>query len=248
MLDLKFYKNVRNKSLNFLLKTDLSLNTQKGSIVFFGPSGSGKSLTIKSIAGIITPDSGKINFNGKIYFDSNLKINLKAAQRNIGYMPQDFALFPHLNLIENIAYSQYWLSYKFLSKKQKEAALLMLKLFDLDKLKHSKPSELSGGQKQRCALARALFSKPGLLLLDEPFSALDHLLRNQMRQEMRKILMNSGIPAIIISHDPDDVDFFANTLVTFKNGNSKIIENYQEIRRNFNQTINCLEYIIQSKQ
>lgn len=190
-----------------------------GLTVFFGSSGSGKTLTLHCVAGLVTPDSGSIALRGgRVLFDSAQGVNLPARRRRIGYMVQEYALFPHLTVEQNVAYGMSGLLPWRLSAAAREKTREMLELLGIASLRSRLPAQISGGQRQRVALARALCIEPDLLLLDEPFSALDPLLRRRLRQELREQLERLNLPAIIISHDPDDVTVFADTLVLYRHG------------------------------
>ena len=184
-------------------------------MVLFGASGSGKTLTLQAIAGLINPDSGHISVDGDVLYDSAKRICRPARTRHVGYLLQDYALFPHLSALGNVGFS---LSGPFGH------------LSEVDHLSDRLPSEMSGGQKQRVALARALAAQPKVLLLDEPFSALDPLLRVRMRQEIRQLLDEWNIPVVIITHDPDDVEAFAETLVVYSGGRTVKCVDYTPYR------------------
>lgn len=210
----------------FRLQVDLEISPECRRIVFFGPSGSGKTQTMRAIAGLMRPDSGRIAVDGKILYDSAASIWIKPQKRKIGYVPQDYALFPHLDVLRNVAFARTgWLGW-FCSPKT--AALEWLERFQIAQLSRQLPAQISGAQKQRVALARALNASPSLLLLDEPFAALDPLLRTAMRREVLAILDSLAIPAVIVTHDPDDVAAFAGVLVLFNNGNTRVMDNWQE--------------------
>jgi len=197
-------------------------------IVIFGPSGSGKTLTLKSIAGINTPDSGKIKIGGNILFDSEKKINVPAKHRKIGYVFQDYALFPHYNVYDNIAFGlkKNWFGKP--NQKDRHRMDNILELFELQDLRHSLPVHISGGQKQRIAVARALITEPDLILMDEPFSALDPVLRFKLRKNLIRICRKFDVPVVMVTHDPDDIRTFAKTLVIYENGTVQDIQSKTE--------------------
>jgi molybdate transport system ATP-binding protein len=218
-LEVDICKTLRSGDRTFALQTAFS--SQDDLTVIFGASGSGKSLTIQAIAGLVTPDAGRIVVGGKVLFDDRQGVNLPTRERNMGYLFQDYALFPHLTVRENIAYplKKTW-CFSLLSG-QKEKVEAIMAAFEITHLAASYPSGLSGGQKQRVALARALIRKPSILLLDEPFSALDSMLRHRMRMELLEIRKKFDVPLVVITHDPADVEVFADTLVVFENGGIK---------------------------
>lgn len=246
MLNIKAQKHFNSSRFN--LDIDIHIPNTNENTVFFGASGSGKTLTMQIIAGLVQPDSGLVSLNGKIFYDSAKKIRLKPQKRHIGYMLQDYALFPNLNILQNVAYCRSGLLGKYVSRKEKAKAMELLRRFEIEHLSRQYPSQISGGQKQRTAIARALNAEPDLLLFDEPFSALDPLLRANMRASTLELLKSASIPAIIISHDPEDVDTFAGNLILFKNGRSKIIKDYKQLRPQFSSSADCLIYLQENFQ
>ena len=201
-----------------IFQLDIKFHSDQDLMVIFGPSGSGKSLTIQAIAGLITPDLGQILLNGQPLFDSQADINLRARERNVGYLFQDYALFPHLTVAQNIAFPLQRSAFARLDDAARSEVGQFLAAFELAEFAASYPRQLSGGQRQRVALARALIRKPDILLLDEPFAALDPLLRHKMRQELLQIQSRIGVPMVVITHDPADVELFADNLIIFENG------------------------------
>ncbi len=187
-------------------------------MVLFGPSGSGKTLTLQSVAGLTAPDAGRIALNRRVLFDSKAGINVPSRERGIGYLFQDYALFPHLSVLENVGFGLKKNWQWRLPKEDRRRVEEMLEVFEITNLKNSFPLDLSGGQKQRVAMARALILKPKLLLLDEPFSALDTMLRGRLRKELIRIQAMFDIPVIMITHDPKDIEAFAETLVVYEAG------------------------------
>ena len=158
---------------------DVGLRAGQEMTVLFGPSGSGKSLTLQCIAGIVRPDEGRIVVDGRTLFDSAQNVNLPPQARRVGYVPQHYALFPHLTVEQNIAYGLRDLTPTQRSARVREMVTLMA----LGGLEKRRPRELSGGQQQRVALARALSFRPDVLLLDEPFSSLDSGIRGELRDD-----------------------------------------------------------------
>ena len=161
-------KTMSSRGRRFFLKADFS--SPEGFVVLFGPSGAGKTLTLQSIAGLLTPDSGRIDFRGSVLFDSKSGINIDPQHRNIGCVFQDYALFPHLTVFENVGFGLRKRWPQPLSQPHRLKVEEFLDIFEITHLAPSFPFDLSGGQRQRVALARALIRNPDLLLLDEPFS------------------------------------------------------------------------------
>jgi molybdate transport system ATP-binding protein len=187
-------------------------------VILFGPSGSGKTLTLQSIAGLITPDAGRIVLKNHVLYDSENQVNVPARHRGVGYVFQDYALFPHLTVFDNIGFGLRKNWRRRLSESDRRQVESFLEIFEISHLAGNLPFDLSGGQKQRVALARALIRKPDFLLLDEPFSALDTMLRARMREELLRIRTLFDIPVIMITHDPVDIEAFAETVITYEAG------------------------------
>lgn len=191
-----------------------SFDASSDFIVLFGCSGSGKTTALRCIAGLEKPDAGSIRINDIIYFDSTKNINLPPQKRKIGYMFQENALFPHMNVRQNIEFGLKGLN----PMEKKERVNEMLDLVGIEELEFAYPDELSGGQKQKVALARALAPDPEVLLLDEPFSSLDTVVRLKLRKELRTIQKRLGIPVIFITHDPVEAFTMADRMVVFDDG------------------------------
>ncbi|SNR73101.1 sulfate/molybdate ABC transporter ATP-binding protein [Desulfurobacterium atlanticum] len=189
---------------------DVSFELSDGITAIFAPSGSGKSLTLSIIAGLLTPDEGQIVVNDKVFFDSETGINLSPQKRKVGYLFQNYALFPHLTVYENVAFP--------LRNRDRRKVEKLIKLFHLDGLEDRKPDTLSGGQKQRVALARALVYEPEILLLDEPFSALDRNLKEALYEEILKVKEIFSIPIVLVSHDIDEVLALSDRIIVYQNG------------------------------
>jgi len=209
-MDLKL--QVQKKFSRFQLNASWDVGDELA--VIFGPSGSGKSLTLHMAAGLVKPDSGKITAGNRIFYDSEREISITPQQRRVGYVFQSPALFPHMTTKENILYGGTGLDTPDLLRRYKE----MIDLFQLTGLESRKPSELSGGQKQRIAFARALIRKPDLLLLDEPFSALDMQIRSEMWDFLRDIRRFIKIPVVLVTHDVYEAYSLADRVIVYENG------------------------------
>lgn len=174
---------------------DVDIMIKPGDLVtLYGPSGAGKTSVLRMLSGLSKPDSGHISVNGQTWFDLKNKINLKPQLRNVGIVFQDYALFPNMSVKGNLEYA--------LEKGQSHAIVEeLLELMELTNLHNKKPILLSGGQRQRVALARALVRKPGLLLLDEPMSALDTTLRLKIQDYILKVHHQYNLTTILVSHD-----------------------------------------------
>jgi molybdate transport system ATP-binding protein len=197
---------------------DVAFHSSARRLVLFGPSGVGKSQTLKAIAGLMRPDAGHVSIDGTLLFDAQAGIDVPPRQREVAYLFQEYALFQHLTVAQNVAFGLHrgWRNPG--RQVRHEAVQRWLTAFELDKLAQRYPHELSGGQRQRTALARALVSKPRALLLDEPFAALDVLLRKKLRAELAALQRELGTPMLLITHDPADVDAFADEVVQLDAG------------------------------
>ena len=203
---------------SFNLKIDLDSNAK--SLALLGASGCGKSLTLKCIAGIIRPDKGRIVVNNRVLFDSEKKINVKPQERNVGYLFQNYALFPNMSVFQNIRCGLK--KFKYSKEKEDEIIQNYIKTLSLEGYENHKPFELSGGQQQRVALARVLASKPNLILLDEPFSALDEHLKIRLELETKEILNKFGVDMIFVSHNRDEVYRICEETCAMENGEAII--------------------------
>ncbi len=182
--------------------------------VIFGPSGSGKSLTLHMAAGLLQPDAGVIKTEKRIFFDSAGGICCAPQQRRIGYVFQSPALFPHMTVRQNIEYGATGLAGPDRRRRYRE----MIDLFQLFGIESRRPAEISGGQKQRAAFARALIRKPDLLLLDEPFSALDMQIRSEMWDFLRDVRRYIKIPVIMVTHDVYEAYSLADRVIVYEDG------------------------------
>ncbi|MEY4427042.1 MAG: hypothetical protein RL535_1340 [Pseudomonadota bacterium] len=200
MLELK---NISKCYENRFLADQLSLSVSRGEIVaLLGASGAGKSTLLKIVAGLEPPDAGQV------FFDQQDITQLPPEKRHVALMFQDFALFPHLNVLDNVAFGL--IEQKLSKKIARERALAMLERFNLASHAVDKVTTLSGGEQQRVALARALITQPKVLLLDEPFSALDADLRESLCEEFKKHIASTGIATLMVTHDELEARAMAN--------------------------------------
>ena len=204
----------------------VTFNCQNQPLGLLGASGSGKSLILRSLAGVETPSRGRIVLNGRILFDSEKGINLPSRQRRIGFVVQNYALFPHLTVAENIAFG---LSKNLSKKVIKQQIANQLELVQLPGMENRYPHQLSGGQQQRVAIARALASHPEALLLDEPFSALDTHLRAQLERQMIKTLSNYDGVTIFVTHNMDEAYRICENLLVMEKGRAIANNSKQKI-------------------
>ncbi|HET9468179.1 MAG TPA: ATP-binding cassette domain-containing protein, partial [Vicinamibacterales bacterium] len=179
---------------------DVSWTTEQPIVALVGPSGSGKTLTLQCIAGLMAPDSGRIAAAGRVLFDTNERTNLRPQQRRVGYVFQGYALFPHMTVAQNVAYG---LPRRGATRDGELAdrTRAIVERLGISGLMRRYPTDLSGGQQQRVALARALATDPDVLLLDEPFSALDAPLRRELTSELGQTLREWGKIAVLVTHD-----------------------------------------------
>ena len=212
MLEVEIHKRLVGFDL------DVAFTTNHELVVLFGPSGAGKSLTLQAIAGTVTPDRGCISIDEQQVYNSTQRLNLLPQQRQVGYVPQHYALFPHLTAAGNIGFG---LLHR--PRQEREAKVQeLLVLFDLQGLEHRRPRELSGGQQQRVALARALAVDPRLLLLDEPFAALDVTLRESLRQELLQLQARTKMTILVVTHDLADAFALGQRVIIYDAG--KVIQ------------------------
>ena len=207
--------DIKKKLDNFIL--DVQFETDREILALLGASGCGKSMTLKCIAGIEKPDKGRIVLNDRVLFDSDKGINLSPQKRKVGYLFQQYALFPNMTVEKNIAAGCTE------KDKNKKKALVSKKIekMHLSGLEHKYPHQLSGGQQQRVALARILINEPELLLLDEPFSALDSFLKWQLEMELADDLKEFGRGALFVSHSKDEVFRLCDAVCVLNEGESE---------------------------
>ena len=177
-------------------------------LALVGPSGAGKTTIIRIIAGLDKPDEGIITFNGQTWVDTEKKIFLPPQERRLGYVFQEYTLFPHLNIYRNVCFAA----------KKKELVEELMKGLGIWELQDRKPHMVSGGERQRCAIAQALARQPRVLLMDEPFSALDVTTRRKLRQQVKSLKNDLAIPVIHVTHDIDEALFLADDILPLIKG------------------------------
>jgi len=190
-------------------------------------SGAGKSMTLQIVAGLVRPDAGQVSIDDILVFDSKTGLNLSPQQRHVGYVMQDYTLFPHLTVAQNIAYGLRGQPKPEINR----AVTHMLGLIQLTGFFDYSPSELSGGQQQRVALARALVTTPKILLLDEPFSALDGPTRAQLRHDLRELQTQLKIPTLLVTHDLAEANVLADRIAVYHQGQVQQVGTPDEIMR-----------------
>ncbi len=197
---------------------DVAFQSAHRRLALFGPSGSGKTLTVQAIAGLMRPDAGRIVLNGRTLFDAASGVCLPSRARRVAYLFQDYALFPHLTVAQNVCFglTRSWRNPR--RRRLPAIARHWIDTFELGAIANNYPHEISGGQKQRAALARALVIEPDILLLDEPLAALDVALRRRLRIELANLQRRLEIPMILITHDPEDVRSLAEAVYLIRDG------------------------------
>lgn len=210
----------------FTLKAKFSCSVEP--LALFGASGAGKSMTLKCIAGIEKPDRGYIELNGNVLFDSEKHINLPPQKRKVGYLFQDYALFPDMTVSQNIATGLT----RYLGKEKTAKTNEFISRFHLDGLESKRPATLSGGEKQRVALARIFASAPDVLLLDEPFSSLDSYLKLELLPYIKNIIKDFKGESILVTHNIDEVLYLCDHAAPINNG---VVESTREVTVFYNE-------------
>ncbi|MCR5420029.1 MAG: ATP-binding cassette domain-containing protein [Lachnospiraceae bacterium] len=219
---MSLFVNIKKEYEDFEL--DVSFESNKKRIGILGASGCGKSMTLKSIAGLVKPDRGRIVFDDRIFFDTVKRINIKPGKRDVGYMFQDHALFPNMTVEGNINAAlkvnekKKPEAGKVNSKDSKRALDSIIDDFELREVRRHYPAELSQGQKQRCALARMFATDPKMVLLDEPFSSMDAFLKEGLRLELMRFLDEYDKTVILVSHDRDEIYQMCDHLILMDKG------------------------------
>lgn len=209
--EVALHKRLHHGSQRFQL--DVAFSCDEARVVLFGPSGAGKTQTLRMMAGIVAPDAGRVAVAGRVLYDAAAGVALTAQARQLGYVFQDYALFPHLTVRQNIAFAlqRGWRNpARALRRAEVEP---WIERFQLQPVADHHPHQISGGQRQRTALARALVNEPRALLLDEPFAALDRGLRQRLRQELLELQQALHIPLLLITHDEEDLQCLAQRVV-----------------------------------
>lgn len=221
-LQIQMKKKLRDFTLDVSFTTQRNSGQGDGCVGILGASGCGKSMLLKSIAGIEEPDEGRICFNGRVLYDGKQRINLPPQKRRVGYLFQDYALFPNMTVKENISAGLKTGIYKkkksLSSDEIKERVMGLVYRFHLKGLENQYPNHLSGGQKQRVALARILCYEPEVILLDEPFSAMDAHLKEQLRMEVMRVIKEYPGEAVLVTHDRDEAYQLCDRLILMDRG------------------------------
>jgi molybdate transport system ATP-binding protein len=194
---------------------DVAFSVESGISVLFGPSGAGKSLTLALIAGLLRPDTGTIEINGRVVTDCSRRLFVSTQERRIGMVFQDGLLLPHRTVLDNVALAVRQARRR---SARREVALSWLERVGAAELADRRPVSLSGGQRQRVALARGLAGDPALVLLDEPLSALDSTVRRELRDLIREVIVSSGVPAVIVTHDSEEAQELGDVVIAYDSG------------------------------
>ncbi|SHI20071.1 ATP-binding cassette domain-containing protein [Desulfosporosinus lacus] len=213
----------QKKLPTFELEIEFSLNN--GILALVGPSGAGKTTILQCVAGLQAPSSGEININDKIVFSSEQGVNIPIRKRRIGYVFQDYALFPHMTVEKNVMYGK---PQKGSIPNKVLTVSNVLEMLKIEHLRNRYPNQISGGEKQRVALARALMTEPELLLLDEPLSALDQDTRSTLQQELLKLQVQWQIPFILVTHDLQEAEMLGDQIIKLDHGKQEELRKFDK--------------------
>jgi len=222
MLVCNISKNLSGFSL------DVNIVAKSGATALMGASGSGKSMTLRCIAGISKPDKGRIELNGVVLFDSEKKINLPPQKRNTGFLFQDYALFPNMTVRQNIMTGVK----NKTGHEKRTIAEELAETFHITPHLNKHPSQLSGGEKQRCALARIFAGSPDILMLDEPFAALDSHLRYELEPELAELVKRFNKPVLYVSHNRSEVYRLCENIVIMNGGKNEVFGDKRSVFKN----------------
>jgi molybdate transport system ATP-binding protein len=212
VVDVRIQKNFASaKRQHFGLDVQFSLPA--GVTVIFGPSGSGKTTVLQCIAGLVAPDSGSISVAGERFYDSARNLDQPAHLRRVGYVFQDLALFPHMSVAKNVGFGV-----RVNGQERPRLVSNALEKFRIAALARHRPAEISGGERQRVALARALVCQPRLLLLDEPFSALDDELKDGIITDLKRWLLENAVPVLFVTHNREEARVFGDRVLLLRDG------------------------------
>jgi len=192
---------------------EIQFSSPAGVTVLFGHSGSGKTTVLQCIAGLLAPDSGSISIAGQTLYDSARGLDHPAQVRRVGYVFQDLALFPHMSVARNVAFGV-----RVKGAEKQQLVQGVLERFGIASLANHRPAEISGGERQRVALARALVTQPRILLLDEPFSGLDDELKHGIIADLKRWLIDAGVPALFVTHDREEARALGDRVLLLKTG------------------------------
>jgi molybdate transport system ATP-binding protein len=216
MIDVDIGLTVGDATRRFTL--DVRFAAPASVLALYGPSGAGKSLTLQAMAGLLRPASGHVRIAGTTLFDAARGINIAAPERGVGYLFQHYALFPHLSVRDNVAFGLRSWRRRRLDAHAARRVDALIESFGLQAMARSRPATLSGGQQQRVALARALACEPRMLLLDEPFAALNPILRRSLRDQLAMLRVRENVTLVVVTHDIDDIAALADQVVLIDEG------------------------------
>ncbi|HEX6272527.1 MAG TPA: ATP-binding cassette domain-containing protein [Polyangiaceae bacterium] len=212
------------------LSIEVELDTAGGALVVVGPNGAGKTSLLLMILGALAPSSGRVALDDRVLFDSAAGVDVPLEARALGYVPQDYALFPHLSVVENVEFVLHSRLGRQSRRAARERASALLEELEMRSFAERDVSTLSGGEKQRLALARALAAEPRALLLDEPLAALDVGARREVRAFLRSYLARLGLPTVVVTHDPKDAVELGHRVVVLERGHVSQVGAWDELR------------------